>query len=164
MGARASRFVRVGAIGILALCAAPGALAQFNENCTVSVLNRNVRVNPDLSWVLPNVPANFGSVRARVTCIVDGQTISGESDLFTVPPNGVVNLPHVVFGQTTPIPTSLTLTAPTHTLTQAGATVQLAVSGTSRWRVRVRNTRSAMRRLPRSPVTDWFRRSRAAPS
>ncbi len=128
MGARASRFVRVGAIGILALCAAPGALAQFNENCTVSVLNRNVRVNPDLSWVLPNVPANFGSVRARVTCIVDGQTISGESDLFTVPPNGVVNLPHIVFGQTTPIPTSLMLTAPTHTLTQVGATVQLAVS------------------------------------
>src|SRR5712691_9285803 len=128
MGARASRVVRVGAIGILALCAARGALAQFNANCTVSVLNRNVRLNPDGSWVLPNVPANFGAVRARVTCMVGGQTISGESDPFTVPPNGVVNLPRIVFGQTTPIPTSLTITAPTRTLTQVGATVQLAVS------------------------------------
>jgi Big-like domain-containing protein/thrombospondin type 3 repeat protein len=78
--------------------------------------------------VLPNIPANFGPVRARVTCMVDGQTISGESAPFTVPANGVVNLPHIVFGQTTPIPTSLTMTAPTPTLTQAGGTVQLAVS------------------------------------
>src|SRR5713226_7405609 len=128
MGSRASRVVRVGGISILLLCASRGALAQFNENCTVSVLNRNVRLNPDGSWVLPNIPANFGAVRARVTCMVGGQTISGQSDPFTVPPNGVVNLPHVVFGQTTPIPTSLALTAPTHTLTQVGATVQLAVS------------------------------------
>ena len=59
----------------------------------MSVLNRNVRVNPDGSWVLPNVPANFGYVRARATCIVNGQTISGESEPFLVPANGVVNLP-----------------------------------------------------------------------
>ena len=38
-------------------------------------------------------PANFGPVRARVTCIVNGQTISGESEPFIVPANGVVNIP-----------------------------------------------------------------------
>lgn len=57
---------------MLLLCATPGAPAQLNEHCTVSVLNRNVRVNPDGSWVLPNVPANFGPVRARATCVEKG--------------------------------------------------------------------------------------------
>src|SRR5229473_6624566 len=94
----AARLLRTGAFGVLVLCAAHDARAQLNENCTVSVLNRTVRVSPDGSWVLPNVPANFGPVRARATCIVDGQTISGESDLFIVPTNGVVNRPHIVFG------------------------------------------------------------------
>ena len=72
---------------------------QFlNENCTISVLNRNVQAKPDGSWVLPNVPANFGPVRARATCIVDGRTISGESAPFNVPANGVVNVPQIIFG------------------------------------------------------------------
>ena len=104
------------------------ALTQLNENCTISVLNRNVRVNADGSWVLPNVPANFGLVRARVTCIIDGQTISGESDPFLVPANGIVNLPTLIFGQTTPIPLSLTVTASTPTITSIGGTTQLTVT------------------------------------
>src|SRR5437870_13526677 len=79
------------------LVSAPGEARaqQLNENCTVSVLNRNVRVNPDGTWVLPNVPANFGPVRARATCIIDGRTISGESEPFLVPPNGAVNVPRI---------------------------------------------------------------------
>ena len=87
---------------MLALCTARPAVAQFNDSCTVSVLNRNVRVNPDGSWVLPNIPANVGLVRARVTGIVDGQTISGASDPFLVPPNDVVNLPHTSLARRRP--------------------------------------------------------------
>ena len=49
-----------------ALTMAP-ASAQLNENCVVSVLNRNVQARADGTWVLPNIPANFGSVRARAT-------------------------------------------------------------------------------------------------
>src|SRR2546426_8260036 len=97
---------------MLMLCARQDALAQLNENCTVSVLNRNVRVSPDGSWVLPNVPANFGLVRARVTCVVDGKTISGESEPFLIPANGVVNRPHIVFGRTTAIPRSVSVATP----------------------------------------------------
>lgn len=123
----------VGAVCVLLLSAARGASAQpappqVNQNCTVSVLNRTVTANPDGTWILPNVPANFGPVRARVTCIVDGQTISGETDPFTVPANGVVNIPQVHFGQTTPIPRALTIGAPTGPLTQAGETRQLVVT------------------------------------
>lgn len=115
---------------ILTLCPAQAARAQeLNENCTISVLNRNVRVKEDGSWVLPNIPANFGPVRARVTCIIDGLTVSGESEPFVVPPNGAVNVPKIMFGHTTPIPTTMTMDAPTRTLTTVGATVQLAVVG-----------------------------------
>src|SRR5262245_16351058 len=126
-----SRAVSVGrlcAVVALVLSAGQVMAQQLNENCTVSVLNRTVRVNPDGSWVLPNIPANFGLVRARATCIVDGKTVSGESDLFTVPRNGIVNRRTIVFGTSTPIPTSLTLTAPAGTLTQAGETLQLEVT------------------------------------
>ncbi len=110
-----------------ALCSA--ALGQLNQNCTVSVLNRSVPVNPDGSWVLPNIPANFGQVKARATCVQNGQTIFGESAYFTVPANGAANLPAITLGNTTQIPVSLSI-GPAAPLTTAGQTVQLSVKAT----------------------------------
>ncbi len=128
------RVVRPGLVLLLvlvaALAAAPSAMAQLNENCTVSVLNRTVQVNPDGTWILPNIPANFGPVRARATCVQNGITQSGQSDFFILPSNGSVTLPPIVLGPTTPIPTSLSLTSPAATLTSAGATAQLSASAT----------------------------------
>jgi hypothetical protein len=118
----ASYRLRIGLAALLLLCAVHGAVAQLNEHCTVSVLNRNVQVNPDGSWVLPNVPANFGQVRARATCVQNGITTSGESALFTLPANGVVNLPDVVLGTTTPIPVSLSIAPGRVSLTTLGHT------------------------------------------
>src|SRR5262245_11835177 len=83
---------------VLILCASPSAVGQLNQNCTVSVLNRNVQLNANGSWVLPNVPANLGQVKARATCIQNGVTTFGESDFFTIPSNGIVNLPNIVLG------------------------------------------------------------------
>src|SRR5438067_13914073 len=97
------------------------ARGQLGSNCTVSILNRTVTQNADGSWVLPNVPANFGPVRARVTCIVDGRTISGESEPIVMPANGVVNIPKITFGQVTPIPLSLAVSAAPGPLTSPGA-------------------------------------------
>src|SRR6266446_208765 len=122
--------MRIGALCALMLCLAQGALAQLNQNCTVSVLNRNVRVNPDGSWVLPNIPANFGPVKARATCVQNGVTIFGESAFFTVPANGAVNLPDIVLGGTTPIPVSLTMTPASLSFTSVGQTIQLTVTAT----------------------------------
>lgn len=107
-----------------------GLQAQLNENCVVSVLNRTVQVRPDGTWVLPNIPANFGQVRARATCVENGVTRSGQSAFFTLSPNGSVDVPRIVLGPVTPIPALLTLSAPTTTLTQAGQTVQITVTGT----------------------------------
>ena len=103
---------------------------QLSENCTVSVLNRTVQVNANGSWLLQNVPANFGQVRARITCTIDGKTVSGESDPFLVPSNGSVEIPPITLGGTTPIPTSLSLYTVTgnEKLTGVGDTLQLVVA------------------------------------
>lgn len=125
--------VRRVALGIAALALlAPGlasAQTALNENCIVSVLNRNTRVRPDGSWVLPNIPANFGLVRARATCVENGVTTSGESAPFLILAGGSVNVPPIVLGPTTPIPRLLALTAPTTQLTSIGATSAITVTG-----------------------------------
>src|SRR6185369_5274695 len=115
---------------LIVLCAAHGVLAQLNQDCTVSVLNRTVQVNADGSWVLPNVPANFGQVKARATCVRNGITISGESDYFTIPANGAVNLPAIILGAATPIPNALGIGPANPSFTSAGQTIQLAVTAT----------------------------------
>src|SRR3989442_9494221 len=130
MGRRVSKILEMIATGVLVLCAAEVALGQINENCTVSVLNRTVRVNPDGSWVLPNIPANFGQVKARATCVQNGVTTSGESDFFTVPVNGAVNLPTIRLGSSTQIPMALGITPGNPSLTALGQTLQLLVTAT----------------------------------
>jgi YVTN family beta-propeller protein len=102
--------------------------AQLDQNCVVSILNRNVQANADGSWILPNVPANFGLVRARASCVRNGVTIFGQSDLFSLGSNQTINLPHIQLGAVTAIPVALTLQVPSSTLTQTGATEQLTVT------------------------------------
>ena len=52
----------------------PSAQPVLNEHCVVSILNRTAQVRPDGTWQVPNVPTNFGLVRARATCGVDRVT------------------------------------------------------------------------------------------
>jgi hypothetical protein len=118
------------AAGLLLMLCAEVGVAQLNQDCTVSVLNRTVRVNPDGSWVLPNVPANFGRVKARATCVRNGVTTSGESDYFTIPANGTVNLPTIILSPTTQIPATLGITPANPSFTAAGQTIQLVVTAT----------------------------------
>lgn len=107
----------------------PAVHAQLNQNCTVSVLNRTVQAKPDGSWILPNIPANFGRVRARATCVQNGQTRSGESAFFTLASNQSLDIPPIQLGPTTPIPTSLTIQSAAPQLTQSTRTTQLTVTG-----------------------------------
>ncbi|MGH8550201.1 MAG: hypothetical protein ACRERU_16685 [Methylococcales bacterium] len=116
------------AVGLLVFVFSAIAQASLNENCVVSVLNRTVQVKPDGTWVLPNIPANFGPVRARATCVENGITTSGESALFTIPANGSVDVPPINLGTATPIPSSVTLTAASTTLTQPNQNTQLTVT------------------------------------
>ncbi len=100
----------------------------LNEFCVVSALNRTAPVDADGIWVLPNVPANLGQVRLRATCIEDGVIDSGQSDFFTVPADGIVQVAEIVFDDPLPIPATLTLTAPETTLTSAGQVVAVTAT------------------------------------
>lgn len=106
------------------------AQQSLNENCVVSILNRNAQVRPDGSWDLPNVPAGFGPVRARATCVENGITRSGESNFFTITAGRMNAIPPIVLGPTTPIPQTLSVTTGTVSLTQTGQTTQLTVIAT----------------------------------
>ena len=119
--------LRILGLLVFSACVLQPAIAQLNQNCVVSVLNRTVQVNTDGTWVLPNIPANFGPVRARATCVTNGVTTFGQSAFFTIPANNSTNVPPILLGSATPIPTSITVTTPAATLTTAGATTQLAV-------------------------------------
>ena len=119
------------ALAALAVSALPAQTPPpLDDHCIVSVLNRGIQVNADGTWIVPNIPAGFGPVRFRATCVWAGVTMTGQSDLITIPDSGVVNVPPIVLGNSTPIPSSLAVTAAQTTLPAAGQTVQLAVTAT----------------------------------
>jgi hypothetical protein len=116
-------------LALLLLTAVPAAAQAIDENCTVSVLNRTVQVLPNGSWVLPNIPTNVGLVRARVTCVENGITRSGQSEYFRVPPSGVIYVPPMILNAPVqPIAASIVLTSPVSLLTSVGATVQVTAT------------------------------------
>ncbi len=102
----------------------------LSDDCVVSVLNRTTSVNADGTWLLPSIPANFGPVRARASCLRNGVTIFGQSDLFTLGARQSVTLPNITLGNVSPIPQLITMTAPVAALTQVGQSTQLAVVAT----------------------------------
>ncbi|MFQ5853257.1 MAG: hypothetical protein ACE5JU_22080, partial [Candidatus Binatia bacterium] len=104
--------------------------AQLNENCTASVLNRTATVNPDGSFEIPNIPADQGFFRVRITCVESGNTLGGQSDFFLPVPNGSVPLGAIPLGVLQPPPASVALTATETSLIAAGSTAQLVVLGT----------------------------------
>lgn len=117
------------ALGFLALPVL--AQAPLTEgSCTVSVLNQTAFVQEDGSWSLPNVPSNMGPVRARITCMENGRTVSGSSDFFTIQNNRMSAILPVPLGVPAPTPARISVTAPSTILTSAGETVQLAVIAT----------------------------------
>jgi hypothetical protein len=119
------------ALPLLMSCLARPATAQLDPTCTVSILNRSSQPKPDGSWRIDNVPANFGPVRARATCVRNGLTISGQSSYLNIQANGVTGFnANIPLGVLDPIPASLTVTSPVPKLTPAQSSVQLTVTAT----------------------------------
>jgi hypothetical protein len=98
--------------------------------CTVSVLNQSAYVQSDGSWFVPNVSSEVGPVRARMTCMQNGQTLAGASDLFSVVANQVTAIRPFTTGTAPATPVSVALAAPLATLNSAGQAVQLAATAT----------------------------------
>ncbi len=108
--------------------AAPGGAQVIGPSCTASLLNRNVVASEDGSFFLSGIPAEPGLQRVRLTCAFEGVSY-GQSELFSLVPNGFVLIGPIQFGFLSPIPVALEISAPTTTLTAVNQTVQLRVDG-----------------------------------
>ena len=117
-----------GLVGLLSFSSFAQEPTELDETCVVSILNRTANVQPDGSWSIPNVPANFGRVRVRATCVREGVTLSGQSDFIIFEPNIANGFSPFGLGAVDPIAESLTISSPTTTLNSVGATTQLAVT------------------------------------
>lgn len=103
---------------------------KLGADATVSILNRSARVQPDGTWRIDNVPANFGQVRVRATSVKNGVTQSGQSDFVTLTSNSITGIGSFSLGNATQIPAKLSLTATANSLTSSGATSQITVVAT----------------------------------
>ncbi|HXG46421.1 MAG TPA: carboxypeptidase regulatory-like domain-containing protein, partial [Methylomirabilota bacterium] len=101
------------------------SLAQLDENCTVSILNRSVQVQPDGTWGIPNVPVEPGYFRVRVSCTTNGVTYGGQSEYFLLIPGSPSTVRNITLGPLAPLPVALTIASPKSTLTTRGETVQM---------------------------------------
>ncbi len=80
---------------------------ELSEQCSVNILNRTVQVDASGGWSMPNVPSFMGRVRARATCVEDGNTVSGESVFFNLSANQVVRIGEISFDNVSAIPQSI---------------------------------------------------------
>jgi hypothetical protein len=117
--------VRIWLAILIAVIAGP-AFGQLNEHCTVSVLNRTAQVQRDGRWVINNIPANQGPVRARVLCVENGVLRTGSSNWFVVPVDGTIGITDITFDSPPPIPATLALTAPRPVMREVGESMQLS--------------------------------------
>jgi len=122
------KFIQVLFFGMLLASTVTHALPTLNQTCTVNVLNRTVQVQPDGSWTLPNVPSNMGQVRARVTCIQNGQTISGQTGFFLIIDGGNSNAGAFEFTVPDPVPTRLSIAPGGNAILEAEASLALDVT------------------------------------
>ena len=125
------RFVCAVSPLLITLALLPSARAQLDETCTISILNRNSRVQTSGSWRIDNIPAGFGRVRARATCIQSGITRYGQSKLFTISANTVTGFDaKIIFGAVTAIPALISVAATPASITSVGAISQIKVTAT----------------------------------
>ncbi len=107
--------------------AVPTPDPYLGSHCVISLLNRTVRVREDGTFELQNIPSNFGPVRARAVCAVDGVTTTGQSNLLTIPPDGTVVMGSLAFDAPVAIPESLVVSSTPPILTSPGSSATLSV-------------------------------------
>jgi hypothetical protein len=114
----------------LAALIVPPAIAQLQDNCVVTALNRSARVAPDGSWQLGNVPTNRGPIRIRATCQTAAGVQTGATNLLFLPPGSSVDLPQIALDTAPPVPAALRIAAPVSVLNVVGQTIQLTATAT----------------------------------
>src|SRR6478752_2122710 len=119
---------------LAALLLAGSAYGQIDQNCTATVQNRSVQVNPDGTFAIPNVPVDQLSLfRVRLLCTnPDGTTSPAQSGFLRFVPNDSTFVGDFDFDHVSPIPVSLDLSTVEgdNTFTTLGDTRHIFVFGT----------------------------------
>ena len=102
------------------------ALAQLNEECTATVLNRTIQVSTNGTFAIGNVPVPPGAFRVRIVCEGEDGVERAQSNFILGVANGVTLLKEITFGVDDPIPVSLEIRSPATVLTPAARGVQLS--------------------------------------
>src|ERR1700761_6213617 len=130
-GKPAGRLRRLVAAGIMLLTAAIAAAQSLGTNCTATLLNHSVQLNPDGTYNIPNIPYSPGLYRVHLICTnPDGTTSGGQSDPLALVPNDAVSIPLIDVGPVPATLTRITAAADNTALTTIGATTQINVIGT----------------------------------
>lgn len=117
---------------VLCLSQCSSAVAQFlGSNCTATLLNHSVQLNPNGTFNLPNIPSNPGMYRIHVVCTnSDGTTSEGLSDFIALTPNGSESIPLIQLGPVQAVPLTIAASVDSAQLGTAGATTQVHTIGT----------------------------------
>lgn len=115
---------------VLSLIALKSSAVTLNEKCVINILNRTIQVSADGGWTLGNVPSNMGQIRARATCLLDdGQTISGQSEYFSISAGFNTKTSDIIFEKLDPIPSAISFsTVDTLLFTKIDESFQLSVT------------------------------------
>jgi hypothetical protein len=93
-------------------------------------LSRTIELLPGTAFVLPNVPADLRTLRARLRCeTADGRLLGGHSPFLVPQADGVTFVEPLLIEPIAATPQSAVLTAPATTLTAIGQTAQLELTG-----------------------------------
>jgi len=84
----------IAALTVLVVCSglAIAEPAQLDENCVVTILNRNTQVSPNGNFGIANIPIPFGAFRARVVCEDKNGLRRAQSAFVTGVANGETDL------------------------------------------------------------------------
>lgn len=103
---------------------------RLDENCIATLLNRNIQVNEDGSFLLENIPVPSGLFRLRIVCEHNNKIERGASPFTEGVPDGITQLGEITFEDESPIPVSLNITFPASILTPTVIVSQLVTTGT----------------------------------
>ena len=93
---------------VVAAFTALPAHAQLGADCTASLLGRTAQVNDEGTFFISNIPVEPGLHRVRITCSPDGGVVArGQSALFDIQPNVLIQVGPIAFGAVDPIPVFL---------------------------------------------------------
>ncbi|MCA9537557.1 MAG: Ig-like domain-containing protein, partial [Myxococcales bacterium] len=115
------------ALSALVLGASPAFAEKLDQRCTATMLNRTAPVNSFGGFAIPNVPAERGIYRVRVSCERNGRLVRGQSQILDLVPNAETPVGPIEFGRYVPVPQTLKLYAQNDkvVLQRADETVQL---------------------------------------